>query len=139
MTPLKLSHGFAFLTLALMASTPALADQRLALQAGEKVSIACAQGLTPLLQDGVVQCGLVCEMNVTQPESYYCDQGGCVGTPPVIPVKVTIKEKLSHKILLQQEYDAEYAFGMDVVGGLKREFSKTCAVIESHEITLYRK
>ncbi|MFL5811990.1 MAG: hypothetical protein ACJ763_00305 [Bdellovibrionia bacterium] len=135
----KLTQGLAFLTLAFMAATPALADQKLALQAGQKLKIECAEGLTLLLQDGVVQCGLVCEMNVIKPENYFCDQGGCVGTPPVIGVKVTVREKQSYKVLLSQEYDAVYAYNREFYDGLKKDLSGTCAQFETHETVLYQR
>jgi hypothetical protein len=138
MTPSQLTRGLAFLSLSLMAATPALADQNLALKAGQTVKIACAEGLTPFLQDGVVRCGVVCEMNVVKPERYGCDQGGCFGTPPVIGVKVTIKEKVSREVLLSQEYDAIYAYDSYFYDGLKKDFSKTCAVFEMREIVLHQ-
>jgi hypothetical protein len=91
------------------------------------------------VQDGVIQCGLVCEMNVIKPEHYFCDQGGCVGNPPVFGVKVTIREKQSHKVLLSQEYDAIYAYNREFYDGLKKDLSSTCAQFETHETVLYQR
>lgn len=130
--------NFAFLIAAVLVGANAQAqaqyEQKLVLEKNEIVQIACPQGLSPILQGDVVQCGRTCKIEIVNISDYSnCDQGGCWNNPTTFKVTLDSGKNGSKDEPALFEGTFSITQKASVLEKVKADYSESCKLYQVSE------